>query len=431
MLLFAVASASMGECANSGAGSSMASVGYETSSLLRQDTRKVHGRYVTVSIYPDADCVVTHAPYSAAGNGKKNDTASIQRALDDESCGRIVVPQPGTFLVSALVVTQSNTEFHIEEGATLLVSNNRSSWPGSQHVITAEKLSHIAITGAGTIDGQGLIWWQHIEEFRPHMVQFSDVTNAILQDTLYLDSPNHVLELGCSFCELARVKVLAPPSTGSQCERHNTCSHNTDAVDIHGSPFFVHNVNFTTGDDNIAAHANDTIVEDSYFGTGHGASIGSLCDDYLTNITFRNIEFRGTTSGARIKSHPNCSGHVWDVKYENLTMINVGTPIDITQHYEGEGSSTFLFEDILFKDIQVFAGEKLPRKSSDRLADLNAEDQAADVEFDCDNHYDGKANCRVEMENLQFSGFGEKGAVMVCKGTVGTATKLKGIHSCL
>ena len=45
---------------------------------------------------------------------------------------------------------------------------------------------------------------------------------------------------------------------------------------------------FTTGDDNIAGHANDTLVEDSYFGSGHGASIGSLCDSYIRNFTVRN-----------------------------------------------------------------------------------------------------------------------------------------------
>ena len=38
------------------------------------------------------------------------------------------------------------------------------------------------------------------------------------------------------------------------------------------------------GDDNVAVHANDTLVENSYFGSGHGASIGSLCDDWLRNV---------------------------------------------------------------------------------------------------------------------------------------------------
>ena len=59
----------------------------------------------------------------------------------------------------------------------------------------------------------------------------------------------------------------------------------------------MHGCNFTTGDDNVAIHANHTLVEDSYFGTGHGASIGSICDSWVTNVTVRRTTFDGTTAG--------------------------------------------------------------------------------------------------------------------------------------
>jgi len=87
---------------------------------------------------------------------------------------------------------------------------------------------HLAITGRGTLDGNGLEWWRNSKNFRPHLVQFNHVNNALLSDTLYLNAPNHVLELYCNNCELSGVKVLSPPSTG-QCEKDKTCSHNTDA----------------------------------------------------------------------------------------------------------------------------------------------------------------------------------------------------------
>ena len=385
------------------------------------ESRELRGRYVTVAIYPDTDCNVTAEPYGAKGDGSHNDTRAIQSALDDAACGRIVLPAPGEFLVSALRIGRSRVELHVAPGATLKISDDRETWPGTRDIITAASVDNVAITGGGTVDGQGLVWWQHRDDFRPRMVYFHDVSQAVLQDTLYLDAPNHVLELYCDFCELARVRVLAPPSTGSDCEKHNSCSHNTDAVDIHGSPFFVHSVNFTTGDDNIAAHANDTIVEDSYFGTGHGASIGSLCDDWLRNITFRNISFHGTTAGARIKSHPKCGGRVWDVTYEGLTMQGVETPIDLTQFYDGSGASTMRFENILFKDIQVFGGAGVANAAKD--------DDAA-VIFDCDDHYDGEANCDVVLDNVRFNGYG-RGAKMTCKGTKGTAQEISGINNCL
>ena len=157
--------------------------------------------------------------------------------------------------------------------------------------------------------------------------------------------------------------VLAPPSTGA-CERKGTCSHNTDAVDVHGDPFWIHSVNFTTGDDNVAGHANNTLVEDSYFGSGHGASIGSLCGSYIRNFTVRNVSFHGTTAAARIKSHPACGGHVWDVTYESEKDAKLAQKLGQLQpflvyyhrnarahlHLLGQ-PNTFLAEDLVMHDV--------------------------------------------------------------------------------
>ena len=209
--------------------------------------RVISGRYIDVRIH-GSDCIVTDSPYLAVGDGKHNDTAAIQMALDDSRCGRVVVPgkteeketeeketeeteteteteTSSTFLIAALRISRDNTELHISEGATLLVSDDRGRWPGGQHVISARGVKHVAVSGGGTVDGQGLEWWRHAQNhtFRPHMVDFSHVVTAILSDTLYLNAPNHVLELGCDHCELARVRVLSPPSTGA-CKATNTCS---------------------------------------------------------------------------------------------------------------------------------------------------------------------------------------------------------------
>ncbi len=154
------------------------------------------------------------------------------------------------------------------------------------------------------------------------MLSASDSQNLLLQDVTFVNSPNHNLEIGVSNSEIANVTILAPPSP---------VSHNTDGVDIHASPFYVHSCTISTGDDNIAVHANDTLVEDSFFGNGHGASIGSLCNDFIRNVTFRNITFRNTTTGSRIKTIQNCGGHVWDIFFENLVMQDVPTTIAVRE----------------------------------------------------------------------------------------------------
>ena len=280
------------------------------------------------------DKVCSADAYGAKGDGKTDDTKALQAALDDcggSGGGQVVLPAAtgkGVYLSTALNMTHDHTELNIPKGSTLLVSNDRKAWPGTANIIGAKNVQHVAITGEGTIDGQGEVWWENRNDFRPHAVQFNGVTFALIQGITLVNAPNHVLELYADHCEVAGVTIQNPPSTDVA-----KPSHNTDAVDVHGDPFYVHDCYFNTGDDNIAAHANNTLVENCRFGTGHGASIGSLCGDWLTNITFRNITFNGTTAGARIKVHEGCGGRVWNVVYEDLTMVDVQTPIDVTMLY--------------------------------------------------------------------------------------------------
>jgi len=379
----------------------------------------IHGRYVSVHI---GDAICNVIDYGAVGDGVTNDTASIQAAFDEcgSRGGRVLLPAGGTFLVAALLFKGNGTELHIPKGATLLVSNEISKWPHGKHVLGAYRLSHLAITGGGSVQGQGEVWWRAVENttthdiFRPHLVDMGYVEHALLADVRFIDGPNHVLELGASNCELARVSVLAPPSTGNV-PLH---SHNTDAVDVHGSPFYIHGVNFTTGDDNVACHANDTLVEDSYFGSGHGASIGSLCNAYLTNLTFRNITFVGTTAGARIKSDPGCAGHLWNVWFENLHMTDVRQTIQVNQYYFGPGPSPYLFENVSFVNITSVNAGRAGRRPRDHVVNL-----------DCDTGFDGRANCHNFLLDgvKHVSPHGD----MYCHGVYGRTVNSTGLDSCL
>ena len=70
---------------------------------------------------------VTDAPYRAKGDGIRNNTAALQRALDDcPSGGRVRVPR-GIFLTGALRM-HSDTELYLEEGAVLRGSARASDY---------------------------------------------------------------------------------------------------------------------------------------------------------------------------------------------------------------------------------------------------------------------------------------------------------------
>jgi polygalacturonase len=293
--------------------------------------------------------------YGAKGDGTTLDTQAIQKAFDaaGKNGGTVVFPGPSAdsgsserkYLTTEFHFSGDNTHMNVPSNVRVLFSNDRSLYTNKTDLITAKSVSNIAFSGGGILDGQGPNWWKCRNKgkedscFRPKFFSTSHTTHVLMQDITWQDSPNHVLEMYADYTEMSGVNVFNPPSDSTlPCPSTGTIgpSHNTDAVDVHGTPFYIHHCHFDTGDDNIAAHASNTLVEDCTFGHGHGASIGSVGDDAaLSNITFRNIKFINTECAVKIKTRAGAkNAYVRDITWENLELHNVGTSIGITMFYD-------------------------------------------------------------------------------------------------
>lgn len=109
---------------------------------------------------------------------------------------------------------------------------------------------------------------------------------------------------------------------------------------------------------------------------------------------------------------------MWDVTYEHLRMHDVRTEITLNQFYfapKHPPPSTMYFDNITFRDIEV------------THSDARGESETVDVDFNCDTHYNGRANCLVTMEDLRFA----KGARMSCEGVTGFVRNVDGISNCV
>ncbi len=110
----------------------------------------------------------------AVADGKTPATTAIAKAIGEcagAGGGRVLVPA-GTFLTGAIHLL-SNVELHVAEGATLRFDTNPASYPivftrwegmelmNYSPLIYARRQKNIAITGKGTLDGQGSEhhWW--------------------------------------------------------------------------------------------------------------------------------------------------------------------------------------------------------------------------------------------------------------------------------
>lgn len=105
-----------------------------------------------------------------AGGNVKN-TEAFKKAIDalvKKGGGKLVVPR-GMWLTGPIVL-QSNINLHIEEGAFVVFSKDKSDYPlvdvsfeglntiRCQSPISAKNAKNIAITGKGVIDGSGDAW---------------------------------------------------------------------------------------------------------------------------------------------------------------------------------------------------------------------------------------------------------------------------------
>eukprot|EP00727_Mastigamoeba_balamuthi_P013763 m51a1_g9009 putative polygalacturonase at1g48100-like (2758) ;mRNA; f:142587-155374 len=291
-------------------------------------SKVIRGKYVSVTV---GDTVFDITQYGARGDGKTDDSAAIQKALDaaqSSGGGIVAIPAGKTFLFKGISINGDHTELNIE--GTLLISNDYKSWPTSvKATISVNAKSNVAITGSGTIDGQGAVWWANLRNsFRPKTLYPHNTDTLIVTGITVKDCPDHCLEMYSSNTEMFEITLRAPPSTGIA-----NPSHNTDGIDIHGDNFWVHDSDISVGDDNVAIHSNKVLVEDCLFGNGHGASIGSLCSEQISDITVRNVTFTGTTCGPRIKTVPGCGGSLSNVHFQDLMLNNVQKTIEVSMFY--------------------------------------------------------------------------------------------------
>ena len=137
--------------------------------------------------------------YGATGNGKTDDAASIQKAIDtcSQHGGGRVLLHNGTFLSSGIAF-KSHVELHLTSTATLLGAPDINKYNKDEKfnfshpirsLVYADGCQHISITGAGTIDGQGKLF-KADESYatRPQLVHLRGCSDVRMHDVFLTNS---------------------------------------------------------------------------------------------------------------------------------------------------------------------------------------------------------------------------------------------------
>jgi polygalacturonase len=277
--------------------------------------------------------------YGAVSDTTTDNTTAIQAAIDAANKvggGRVVIPA-GVYLSGPLKFN-SNINLQIDSAATLrFLPFDR--YPGGLKegisFISGMGLHDVAITGKGTIDGQGSPWWPYAktkDAKRPRMIVLRDCDKILIENVTLTNSPMFHIAIGgkTTNVTVSGITVRAPASDDPV-----NPSHNTDACNVTGNKILIKNCDISTGDDNYTCGGgtSNVLITNCKYGYGHGVSIGSPTSGGVSNITVENCTFTNTECGIRLKSDRDRGGLVENLTYRNLKMTNVGMPVLIYAAY--------------------------------------------------------------------------------------------------
>jgi polygalacturonase len=291
----------------------------------------------------------------AKADGLTKDTAVLQQAIDTcaKGSGGVVHLTAGTY-VSGPLALRSHVELSLDAGAILLGSPDMADYPiradapwRRVSLLHADHVTDISITGAGTIDGNGKVWWDAKatapkgtpENQRPLLIDLTNSKQILIDGVTVKNSPQYnITTFWCDGLTVRNVTILNP----------GRGAPNTDGIDpFSTSHVLIEHTTIDTGDDNVAIKSglvergdpdvpsSDIVIRDCTFRNGHGLSIGSETAGGVRNVTVERVTFTGTRQGIRIKSARGRGNDVGNFTYRDIKMDGVETPIEITAYYTG------------------------------------------------------------------------------------------------
>lgn len=322
-------------------------------------------------VFPKGNTIYNVKDYGAVNDGKTMNTKAIQKTINicAKNGGGIVKFDTGEYLTGSIFL-KSGVHLVIDENVTILGSQDikdyreiqtriagiEMKWPAA--LINVKGQHNVAISGEGTIDGQGKTFWDEywrtrkiyekkglrwIVDYdvkRPRTLLVQECKDVTIKDitlkragfwTVHILYSNHVTVNGITI-------------------RNNIGGHgpSTDGIDIDSSTYVrIENCDVDCNDDNYCLKAGRDAdglkvnkpteyvwIHDCIARAGAGLlTIGSETSGSIHHVLVEDSKAIGTSNGVRFKSALTRGGTVSDIHVRDLKMEDVNKAIAVSMNW--------------------------------------------------------------------------------------------------
>ncbi len=269
--------------------------------------------------------------------------------IREENGGTLIVPK-GNYLTRSIKLT-SDMELYLESGAVINFTDDIENYeiidiefegvPMKMHMpcIYARGEKNVAVTGYGTINGNGARWWKErrqLDAARPYLICFYECSRVRLSKVHLTNSPAWTVHP--AYCQDVSIQGISIKNPAD--------SPNTDGI----NPYSCQNVRIAdclidVGDDCIAIKSgteetpnkvpceNITITGCNMLHGHGGVVIGSEMSGSIRNVTVSNCTFQDTDRGIRLKTRRHRGGAMERMTFSNIMMDRVLCPFIFNMYY--------------------------------------------------------------------------------------------------